>query len=94
MARRTAATRRTDKPESRFDTRRGLLYKGGRLLAVSPLLVALCLNQACLPPILSKRVLPTPVGNRIVRIATFLNARLALGDFQQVANLGGTDERA
>ena len=99
MERKTATTRAKAKakgcnPKSRFDTRGGRLYKQGRLLGVSPLLVALCLFQAGLPLAPSKHSLPTPVGNRIVRLATFLDARRTLNESRMVTSLGGSDERA
>lgn len=94
MTRRKATTGSKARVESRFDLHAGRLHLGGRLLGVPPLLVALCLAQAGLSLAASQRALPTHVGNRIVRLATFLKARLALFGSGKVAFLGGTDERA
>lgn len=94
MARRMATKRTRDKAEGRFDTRGGLLYLRGRLLCVPPLLVALCLFQAGLPLDPARQAIPAHLGNRIVRLATFLDARLALSESPMVTSLGGSDERA
>lgn len=94
VAKRSTTKRRKAEPVSRFDTRSGRLYKRGRLLCVSPLLVALCLFQAGLPLSPARQAVPAPVGNRIVRLATFLDARLALNESRKVTSLGGSDERA
>jgi hypothetical protein len=94
MGKENAEMRRGGPEAGLYDTRGGCLYKKGRLLSVSPLLVALCLSQAGLPLVSSKRALPSPVGHRIVRLATFLDASLALTRSRTISPLGGSNERA
>ncbi|HXG63420.1 MAG TPA: hypothetical protein VNO22_18760 [Planctomycetota bacterium] len=69
---------RTPAPERPFTLRRGLLYHGGHLLAVPPLLVSLCLARAGLERTSCSSSLPPAVGQRILRIGTYLVARATL----------------
>lgn len=94
MAKRKGAARR-ETSEDTFTLRRGLLYRGGHLLAVPPVLVSLCLAQAGLERDFSPKTLPRAVGERILRIGAYLVARATLSqECLSAIPEGGNDEPA
>jgi hypothetical protein len=94
MAKRKGATRR-EAAENAFTLRRGLLYRGGHVLAVPPLLVSLCLARAGLERDFSSKTLPRAVGERILRIGAYLAARATLSqEHPSAIPGGGNDEPA